>query len=131
MVASRVSVSNLSELIETAARLQRRSRELVNRAGHACLVARQFGDHSRTDREQRGAWASLAAQIPLEPDHVVVLCASCRRAQWALGWTILPPGVEHRLMTWDRAVVSHGFCPDCLRRQLLPDWLALEVRAAC
>jgi hypothetical protein len=94
------------------------------------LVARQFEAYSRSSRERREAWAALAALIPLNPDQIVVLCASCRRAQGALGWIILPPGVEQRLMGWDRALVSHGFCPDCLRRQLLSDCLAVQERAA-
>lgn len=126
-----MTASYLSAMIETSARLQRESRALVNRAGRACLVAHQFGQHSRTDRRQREEWAALAAQIPLAPDQVVLLCALCRRAQGALGWTILPPGVEQRLMTWDRALVSHGFCPECQRRLTLTDWPTAETSATC
>ena len=103
----------------------------MNRAGRACLVARQFEDRSRTDREQRQAWAALVAQVPLDPDALVILCAICHRVRGASGWTVLPAGIEQRLMTWDRASVSHSFCPDCQHRMTLPDWLAVEEHAAC
>jgi hypothetical protein len=120
-----------AEALRTAERLRREARELMNRAGRACLVARQFEDHSRTDRRQREAWAAVLARLPLDPKQVVALCASCHRAEGLLGWTILPPGAEYRLMTWDRPSVSHGFCPDCLRRMTLTGCPATEIRAVC
>ena len=57
------------------------------------------------------------ARIPADPDHILVLCAYCRRAHGALGWTALPPGIEYELKRWLGVRVSHGYCPDCINRQ--------------
>lgn len=131
MVGPPRSVASYAELLATAARLQRHARELMNRAGRACLVARQFEDQSRDCRERRQAWAALLAHIPLDPDHPVVLCAGCRRVQTAHGWTILPAGVEDRYMAADGGMAAYDFCEDCRQNRALAAWPAIEVAADC
>lgn len=112
-------LSQFDELRETASRLQRRSCHLVTRAMEACATSSRLEEASRTHREERRQWRSILARIPADPDHILVLCAYCHRARGALGWAVLPAGIEYEVKRWGGCRVSHGFCPDCVRRHWL------------
>jgi hypothetical protein len=51
---------------------------------------------SRVYREQRKEWAGLLAHLPLDPDHMVVLCAYRHRVRAAHSWTDLPLEIEEK-----------------------------------
>lgn len=113
------SSSPLAELSGIALKLRSQALDLVTRAMDACARASRLESGSRVHREERRQWRAIMARIPADPDHILVLCAFCHRARGALGWAVLPPGIESELKRWVGVRVSHGYCPDCIRQQWL------------
>ena len=109
----------LVTLVDQARRAARTSRYLVACASAARAAAAEAVDLTMIHRREREAWAEILDRIPADPDHLLILCAYCHRARGENGWTVLPTGVEMELRAWPGVLLSHGFCPDCLRLQQL------------
>ena len=122
------AVAPLADLLATSARLGRDAEYLVAHASAVCRRAAQVSATTRIHREERQEWAALLSSIPLDPDHMVVLCAYCHRVRAPHGWIELPPGIEHQLIGWGGAMVSHGYCPDCLQQHTPPDRPAFRTQ---
>jgi len=104
----------LEELVARTRRSVEHSAYLVQRARALCARCADATTVSQLHHSEREAWAEILAQVPFDPDHRVVLCARCHRARGDEGWTTLPIGIEHELMHWKGALLSHGYCPECL-----------------
>ena len=102
------SPSRLADLVAAAHRTIERSRALVDRATSLCIQSREASIASQ-------AWANILIHLPADSSHTVVLCARCHRARAQKEWANLPAGVEHGLRTWDQVLLSHGYCPECMR----------------
>jgi hypothetical protein len=111
---------HLAVLLEQARRMKSQAQIMVDRAKAACAAAADLAGASQGYREERKAWDALLARLPSVPSRLVVLCASCHRIRGVDGWTPLPVGIEAELLAWRGAMVSHGYCPDCLQSQFLP-----------
>jgi hypothetical protein len=109
------SPPTLAVLVDTAEHLAWDASGLTARAKAACANALQLVSASLLHREERSAWATILAQLPVDPDRMVVLCAYCHRVQGEDGWIPLPAGVEDELKKWTGVILSHGYCADCLQ----------------
>ncbi|MGN6393358.1 MAG: hypothetical protein ACTHM9_14080 [Gemmatimonadales bacterium] len=104
----------LGELVARARRSAEHSAYLIRRARALCVRCADATIVSQMHHNEREAWADILAHVPSDPDHRVVLCARCHRARGDEGWTNLPMGIEHELKHWQGALVSHGYCPECM-----------------
>jgi hypothetical protein len=104
-----------ARLAEAARRAIHDAQRLCDRARAACSDSAETVSVSAGGREDRARWAAILGRVPATPDRLVVVCAYCHRVQDGDRWTALPRGIEDELMRWRFVLVSHGFCPDCVR----------------
>lgn len=107
--------SRLAGLVADSREITAHSAFLVSRAKALCAQSSEDRDVRQVHQGERQAWNQILAQLPGDPDHVVVLCAWCRRVKGVRLWTHLPIGIEYELRMWDRILLSHGYCPECMR----------------
>lgn len=105
----------LVDALNQARRTIERSLRLIAQAKAARFRATLNSDNSQLHRGERAAWAELLAGVPVDPDHIIVLCVRCRRVRTRRGWSALPLGIEEGLAEWTGASVSHGYCPECAK----------------
>jgi hypothetical protein len=118
--------ARLAVLVAESREIAAHSAFLVRRARALCGQSTEERDERQVQQSHRQAWADLLAPLPGDPDHVVVLCAWCGRVKGVRLWHHLPVGIEYELRAWDRILLSHGYCPDCMRAAE-PDWSATHA----
>jgi hypothetical protein len=114
-VSQRQPSARLAGLVAESREIAAHSAFLIRRAQALCARSAGHRDERLVHRGERQAWAEILARLPGDPDHVVVLCAWCHRAKGVRLWTHLPIGIEYELRVWDRVLLSHGYCPECMR----------------
>jgi hypothetical protein len=107
------SQDRLAGLLNQARRATANAAHLVSRAKAACLQSAQAAGKGRVSREARAAWIAILADVPADPDHMVILCARCHHVKGKDEWIPLPSGIEGELKEWDGITLSHGYCPEC------------------
>jgi len=110
-----LSAARLAVLVAVSREVAAHSAHLVRLARERCAQSAQERGARRVYQEERRAWADILARLPDDPDHMVVLCACCHRVRGPRLWTRLPIGIEYELWAWHRVLLSHGYCPQCMR----------------
>lgn len=109
-----LAAARLAGLVAESREITAHSAFLVRRAQALCAQSSEDRGVRRVHQDERQAWNEILSQLPGDPDHVVVLCAWCHRVKGVRLWTHLPVGIEYELRMWDRILLSHGYCPDCM-----------------
>jgi hypothetical protein len=107
--------TRLADLVAESREIAAHSAFLIRRAQALCVQSADDRDERVVHHLERQAWAEILARLPGDPDRMVVLCAGCRRVRGVRLWTHLPIGIEYELRVWDRILLSHGYCPECMR----------------
>src|SRR5689334_18872652 len=105
----------LARLVAASREIAAHSAFLVRRAQALCAQSSDDRGVRRVQHDERQAWSDILGRLPEDPDRLVVLCAWCHRVKGARLWTHLPVGIEYELRVWDRILLSHGYCPECMR----------------
>ena len=107
--------TRLADLVAESREIAAHSAFLIRRAQALCVQSADDRDERVVHHVERQAWAEILARLPADPDRMVMLCACCHRVRGVRLWTHLPIGIEYELRVWDRILLSHGYCPECMR----------------
>src|SRR5262245_31822463 len=112
---TRPSSQRLADLVAASRDIAAHSAFLVSRARALCVQSTGDRDERQAHQGEPQAWAEILARLPDDPDRVVVLCAWCHKVKGVRLWSHLPLGIEYKLRVWDHILLSHGYCPECMR----------------
>jgi hypothetical protein len=71
--------------------------------------------YARRRREWKHWWA-VWSEYRATPGHHLVCCAYCARLRRSKEWASIPSVLSQALHKFPKPVLSHGYCPDCIKR---------------
>ena len=98
---------------------------------YARLAVRKATELVKTStamRRERWVWRRVWAELAIDPERVLAVCAYCQRVRSHQDeWGSIPARVRVFLGVTSSLTVTHGICPDCMAEHFPMVELALTL----